>query len=117
MELQFEDPKFSSWNDFSVKVNEGIRIIEHYSDADENGSVQIILDGTVSSDCEVEPDPTPTPDPDPTPVPDPTPAPLETPVVIPKTGIETPQSPGMIHCIGLLGVCMMGAVIFAERRK
>ena len=92
IEFEFSDPKFTGREDFTVEVNEGISVLKNWvvvDETDDGGkTVLMVLKGTVPSDCDVEPDPTPTPDPDPTPVPDPTPAPFETPVAIPKTGIE-----------------------------
>ncbi|MBO4919758.1 MAG: hypothetical protein J5365_06335 [Erysipelotrichaceae bacterium] len=103
-----KDASLVDGSDVVISLNEGIEIIEDDYVYDD-GSMRFSIKGKVGSDCEVEPDPTPTPEPDPTPDP--------TPVPIPKTGVDAADPYVLFRNISLLGVCLIGSVLFITKKK
>ena len=103
-----KDTSLVDGSDVVISLNEGIEILDD-DYVNDDVFLRFMIKGKVGSDCEVEPDPTPTPEPDPTPNP--------TPVPIPKTGIDAPDSYALFRNIGLLGVCLIGSVLFITKKK
>ena len=97
-----KDTSLVDGSDVVISLNEGIEILDD-DYVNDDGFLRFMIKGKVGSDCEVEPDPTPTPDP--------------IPVPIPKTGIDRPDPYTLFRQIGLLGVCMLGSVIYIKRKK